>query len=204
MLQHVQRLIAVGILMASVTQETAAQGRDRRVVAGIRSGLIAGSMKLSQLDADFGDLANDGPSGPHMSGFFLLVSVRSHLRLGVETLVANSDQEPTTSMNYQAAGPVVELTYGEKWFMSGGVHAGGVIVNAMSRAETAPSTGATRGSYFKADGGFVAPYVDVGRRFARSEIGAYAKRAEIFGAKDRGGLSPFSATFVGVRLGIRL
>jgi hypothetical protein len=47
-----------------------------------------------------------------MSGFFFLVKVRPHLRLGVVTLVANSDQNARTTMNYQAAGPVVELSYG--------------------------------------------------------------------------------------------
>jgi hypothetical protein len=200
----IKRLVVLGFLMASLTQQMAAQGRDRTLVAGLRSGLISGPMKLSQLDAAFGDLANDGPSGPHMSGFFLLVPVRSHLRLGVETLVGNSDQKAATTMNYQAAGPVVDVTYGEKWFVSGGMHVGGVIVNAMARADAAPATGATRGSYFKANGGFVAPYIDAGYRYRRSEIGGYVKRVGMFGAKDRGGLSPFSATFVGVRLGIRL
>jgi hypothetical protein len=200
----IKRLVVLGALMASVTHVTAAQGRDRTVVAGIRSGLIAGSMPLSRLDGAFGDLANDGPSGPHMSGFYLLVSVRSHLRIGVETLVGNSDQEATTTMNYQAAGPVVELTYGKTWFVSGGVHAGGVIVNAMSRTGAQPATGATSGSYLKANGGFAAPYADVGYRLRRAEVGVYVKRAAMFGAEDRGGLSPFSATFVGVRFGLRL
>ncbi len=199
-----KRLVVLGLLMATITQQTAAQGRDRTVVAGIRSGLIAGSMKLSRIDAAFSDLENDGPSGPHMSGFFLLVKVRPHLRLGVETLVANSDQEATTTMNYQAAGPVAEVTYGETWFVAGGVHAGGLIVNAMSRTEATPATGATRGSYFKSDGAFAAPYVDVGYRLRRGELGVYVKRAGIFGAKDRGGLSPFSSAFVGVRFGVRM
>lgn len=199
-----KHFVVLGFVMSGLTHAAAAQSRDRTIVAGIRSGLIAGPMKLSRLDADFGDLANDGPVGPHMSGFFLLVSARSHLRLGVETLVANSDQEATTTMNYQAAGPVVEVTYGDKWFVSGGVHAGGVIVNAMSRTDAPPTAGATRGSYFKANGGFAAPYADVGYRLRRGEMGLYVKRAAMFGAKDRGGLSPLSAAFIGARFGIRL
>lgn len=200
----IKRLVVLGVLMASVTRPTVAQGRDRSVVAGIRSGLISGSMPLSRVDGAFDDLANDGPSGPHMSGFYLLVKVRSHLRIGVETLVGNSDEEANTTMNYQAAGPVMELTYGDKWFVSGGVHAGGVIVNAMSRTGAQPASGATGGSYFKANGGFAAPYADVGYRLRRTELTLYMKRAAMFGAKDRGGLSPFSATFVGIRLGVRL
>jgi hypothetical protein len=49
-------------------------------------------------------------------------------------------------MNYQAAGPVVEVAYGDTWFISGGVHAGGLVVNAMSRQGASPSEGATAGS----------------------------------------------------------
>jgi hypothetical protein len=139
-----------------------------------------------------------------MSGFFLMYRVRPYLRIGIETLVASSDKEGTTTMNYQAAGPVVELSYGRSWFVSGGVHGGGLIVNAMSRTGAAPATGATTGSYFKGDGYFLAPYVDVGRRFGRYEVSAFAKQVSIFGEKDRGGISEFSSTFVGLRFGAGL
>lgn len=107
-------------------------------------------------------------------------------------------------MNYQAAGPVIELSYGDRWFVSGGVHAGGLIVNAMVRQGAALSEGATTGSYFKGNGLFVAPTIDVGRRLGRSEAGLFVKRVNTFGEKARGGLSAFSATFVGVRLAVGL
>ena len=152
----------------------------------------------------FDDLAADGPKGPHMSGFFFLVKVRPSLRVGVETLVANSNKDARTSMNYQAAGPVVEVSYGRTWFVSGGVNAGGVIVNAMARPGAAPAQGATAGSYFKGEGMFVAPSVDVGYRFRRTEVGLYAKQVSVFGEKARGGISDFSSRFVGVRLAVGL
>ena len=107
-------------------------------------------------------------------------------------------------MNYQAAGPVVELSYGDSWFVSGGVHAGGLIVNAMARQGAAPSEGATAGSYFKGNGFFVAPTVDIGYRFRRSEVGLFAKRVNILGEKERGGISDFSSTFVGLRFAVGL
>lgn len=99
-----------------------------------------------------------------MSGFFLMYKLRSHLRIGVETLVASSDKNEATTMNYQAAGPVIEVSYGRSWRIAGGVHGGGVIVNAMARQGTAPESGASTGTFFKGDGAFLAPYVDVGRR----------------------------------------
>jgi hypothetical protein len=139
-----------------------------------------------------------------MSGFFLMYKVRPYLRVGIETLVASSDKGEATTMNYQAAGPVIELSYGKTWFVSGGVHGGGVIVNAMARQGAAPAEGATTGSYFKGDGVFLAPYVDVGRRIRRYEIGVFLKQVNIFGEKERGGLSDFSSTFVGLRFGIGL
>ncbi|MBL0890224.1 MAG: hypothetical protein IBJ19_06380 [Gemmatimonadaceae bacterium] len=203
-----KRLLVLGLLVAGVTDHALAQNGGQRAVVGIRSGLIAGSMSLSKLDPAFADLDYDGPKGPHMSGFFFLYQVRPHLRLGVETLVANSDETAGTTMSYQAAGPVAELTVGTTWFASLGVHAGGVVVNAMTRddvgATTDANTGATRGTFLKANGGFVAPYIDVGYRYRRAELGLYAKHASLRGGSNRGGIAPFSATFLGLRLGLRL
>ena|SRR5687767_9298357 len=190
--------------MASLPTQAVAQDRDRKYVAGIRSALITGTMELSGLDPAFDDLAADGPKGPHMSGFFFLIKVRPWLRLGVETLVANSDQDARTTMNYQAAGPVAELSYGDSWFVSGGVHMGGLIVNAMTRQGAAPSAGATAGSFYKGNGLFVAPSVDVGYRFRRTEVGLFMKQVNILGEKERGGISDFSSTFVGLRLAFGL
>lgn len=197
-------LAVIGLLMASVPTDAAAQNSDRKYVVGIRSALIMGTMDLSGLDPAFDNLAADGPEGPHMSGFFFLVKVRPNLRLGVETLVANSNQDARTTMNYQAAGPVAELSYGKKWFVSGGMHVGGLIVNAMARQGAARAEGATTGTFFKADGYFAAPTADVGYRFRRGELGLFMKQVNIFGAKDRGGISDFSSSFVGVRLALGL
>jgi hypothetical protein len=196
--------VVIGILVSSVSTTATAQDSDRKYVVGIRSALIVGTMELSGLDPAFDDLAADGPTGPHMSGYFFLFKVRPHLRIGVETLVANSDQNAATTMNYQAAGPVVELTYGNSWFVSGGVHMGGLIVNVMARQGAAPSEGATTGAFYKGNGLFVAPSVDIGYRIRRSEVGVFAKQVSIFGEKERGGISEFGSTFVGLRFAVGL
>ena len=197
-------LVLIGMLVSSVPKTASAQNSDRKYVVGIRSALIVGTMELSGLDPAFDDLAADGPSGPHMSGFFFLYKVRPFLRIGVETLVANSDQTAATTMNYQAAGPVVELSYGDSWFVSGGLHMGGLVVNAMARQGAAPSEGAAAGSFYKGNGLFVAPSVDIGYRFRRTEVGLFMKQVNILGEKERGGISDFSSTFVGLRLAFGL
>lgn len=197
-------LVLIGILAATISSQAAAQTSDSKYEAGIRSALITGTMKLSSLDPAFGDLSADGAKGAHMSGFFLMYKVRPHVRIGIETLVANSDKDAATSMNYQAAGPVVGLTYGERWFIAGGVHGGGLIVNAMARQGATPAEGASSGSFFKGDGGFIAPYVDVGYRFRRGEVGLFMKQVNVFGEADRGGISDFSSKFVGLRFALGL
>ena len=197
-------LALIGILVATISTDAAAQDRDRKYVVGIRSALITGTMNLSGLDPAFDDLAADGLAGPHMSGLFLLVKVRPNLRLGVETLVANSDQNARTTMNYQAAGPVAELSYGESWFVSGGVHMGGLIVNAIAREGAATSDGAATGSFFKGSGWFVAPSADAGYRYRRGEVSLFMKQVNIVGEKERGGISDFSSTFAGLRLAFGL
>jgi hypothetical protein len=203
--RHMRRiLVLIAIVATYVPSQASAQSRDRKYVVGIRSALITGTMDLSGLDPAFDDLGADGVEGPHMSGFFFLFNVRPHLRIGVETLVSNSDQNAATTMNYQAAGPVVELSYGESWFVSGGGHLGGLIVNAMARTGAAPSEGAATGSFFKGNGLFVAPTVDIGYRFRRSELGLFVKQVNIFGEEERGGISDFSSSFVGLRFAVRL
>ncbi len=200
----IRNLVLTGVLAAMLPMQAAAQERDRKYIVGIRSALITGTMDISGLDPAFGDLAPDGPEGPHMSGFFLMYKLRPYLRIGIETLVANSDKNAVTTMNYQAAGPVIEVSYGKSWFISGGVHAGGLIVNAMARQGATPAEGAATGSYYKGDGVFFAPSVDVGRRFRRYEIGVLMKQVNIFGEKERGGISEFSSSFVGLRFGVGL
>jgi hypothetical protein len=195
----VRRLVLIGILAAMVPAQAAAQDRDRKYVIGIRSALVMGTMELSKLDPAFDDLAPDGPEGPHMSGFFFMYQVRPHLRIGIETLVSSSSADAVTTMNYQAAGPVIEVSYGRTWFISAGVHGGGLIVNAMSRTGAAPAEGASTGSFFKGDGAFIAPSVDIGRRFGRNELGLFVKQVSIFGEQDRGGISEFSSAFMGLR-----
>jgi hypothetical protein len=198
--------VLLGIVVASAANEAPAQDRRPKYSVGIRSGLITRTMKLSRLDPAFDNLAPHGPKGPHMSGYFFLFAVRPNLWLGAETLVANSEDTLRTSMNYQAAGPVVQVSYGESWFISGGVHAGGLVVDAVARHGAAPSTGAATGSFFKGDGLFAAPFADVGYRFRGegAEVGLFIKRVNIFGERERGGISEFSSTFGGLRVAFRL
>lgn len=86
--------------------------------------------------------------------------------------------------------------------MAFGVHVGGLIVNAAARPGPAPSEGASAGSFYKGNGGFIAPYVGLARRFGRHELGVFVKAVRIFGESDRGGLTDFSAPFGGVRYAI--
>jgi hypothetical protein len=72
----------------------------------------------------------------------------------------------------------------------------------MAREGAAPSEGAAAGSFFKGNGAFVAPSVDVGYRFRRVGVGLFVKQVNIFGENDRGGISDFSSTFVGLRVSV--
>jgi hypothetical protein len=81
---------------------------------------------------------------------------------------------------------------------------GGLIVNAMAREGSAPSEGATAGSFYKGNGLFVAPSVDIGYRFRRSEVGLFVKQVSILGEEERGGISDFGARFVGLRFAVGL
>ena len=197
-------LLLIGIWLATTPMEVDAQESDGKYQLGLRSAVIIGEMDLSSLDQAFGDLDFDGVKGPHISGVFFLYRLRPYLRIGFETLVASSDRDEVTTMNYQAAGPVLDLSYGDPWSIAGGVHVGGLIANAMARQGTAPSEGASLGSFYKGSGGFLAPYMGIGFRFNRNELRLFVKPVITFGDSDRGGLAAFSAWFGGVRYAITL
>ncbi len=199
-----KKMMLIGVLATMLPICATAQTSDHKYEVGIRSALMVGTMDLSQLDPAFDDLSPDGATGAHMSGFYLLMKVRPHLRLGVETLVSNSDKTATTTMNYQAAGPVVELSYGRSWYVSGSVNAGGLIVNAMSRSGAAPAEGASQGSFFKGEGLYVAPSIDVGYRYRRLSLGVFLKQVSVFGEAERGGMSEFGSRFGGMKFSFGL
>ncbi len=199
-----RRLLLTGILLATLPMEVGAQESDGKYQLGLRSAVIIGEMDLSSLDQAFGDLDFDGVKGPHISGVFFLYRLRPYLRIGFETLVASSDRDEVTTMNYQAAGPVLDLSYGDPWSIAGGVHVGALIANAMARQGAAPSEGASFGSFYKGSGGFLAPYVGIGFRFNRNELRLFVKPVITFGDSDRGGLAAFSAWFSGVRYAFTL
>jgi len=189
----------LAILSCGLPTQLLGQESDFRYTVGLRSAVIVGSIELSSIDPAFGDLGFDGITGPHISGLFFHFSVRPHLRVGFETLVANSDQNRATTMNYQAGGPVVEISYGDPWLLAGGVHLGGLIANAMARQGSPPPEGASSGSFYKGEGGFLSPFASFGRRFDRDELRLLVKPVVVFG--DGGGLSGFTAWFAGLSYG---
>ena len=189
----------LAILTCGFSMQLQGQGSASRYTVGVRSAVIVGSIHLSRVDPAFDDLDFDGIVGPHISGLFFHYTVRPHLRVGFETLVANSDANRATTMNYQAGGPVAEVSFGDPWSLAGGIHLGGLIANAMARQGAPPTDGASSGSFYKGEGGFLSPFASVGRRFDRNELRLLVKPVVVFG--DAGGLSGFTAWFAGLSYG---
>ncbi len=189
----------LAILTCGLSTQLQGQVSESRYTVGVRSAVMVGTINLSRVDPAFGDLDFDGITGPHISGLFFQYAVRPHLRIGFETLVANSDEDRATTMNYQAGGPVAEMSYGDPWLLAGGVHLGGLIANAMARQGSPPPEGASSGSFYKGEGGFFSPFASFGRRFNRNELRLLVKPVVVFG--DGGGLSGFTAWFAGLSYG---
>ena len=177
----VKAALWLGILSCGLTAQVKGQEFESKYTVGIRSAVIVGAMDLSMVDPAFDDLDFDGIAGPHISGVFFLYRLRPQLRIGFETLTANSDRDEITTMNYQAGGPVAELSYGGSWSIAGGVHLGGLIANVMARQGPPLSEGASSGSFYKGEGGFIAPFAAFGRRFNRNELRLFMKPVIVFG-----------------------
>ena len=191
------------ILLACLLPALAwAQQPDKKFQIGMRSTMSLSTMNLSEIDPAFDDLSSNGITGPHHSGVFFLYAVRPYLRLGFETLVGNSDQDARTTMNYQAAGVVLDFVYGKKIFLAGGVHAGPIIVNAMQRDGDASVVKAHAGTNYKSSGLFTAPYVGVGVRIKSYEFRLFVKQVHVFSPDDAEvEMDPFSATYGGLSMG---
>jgi hypothetical protein len=170
---------------------------------GIHSMLVNGSMELSKIDPSFNDLSSDGIGGPHHSSLYLLRTVNEYLRIGVETLVGNSENKNSTTMNFQGAGVLFDISQGDKYFVNGGLHAGGVIVNVMSHSNgTAADNGVNSGIHYKDTGLFVAPYFGVGINFGKHELSLITKW--IFMSEgNNDDIDAFNAQYTGIGLGMK-
>lgn len=174
---------------------------SRRLQVGMRSALIAGTMKLSDLDSSFDDLDFDGISGAHHSTIFGTYEVRPYLRLGWETLVGNSDEDAETTMDFQAAGPIAELVFRRGRFVAvGGLHLGIMLANAMHRDDARADSGVQAGTFYKSGALFAAPYAGAGLFVGPFELRLFAKYVRV-GAGSKANASAFSAPYVGLSAG---
>lgn len=186
----------ITLLLIVLTSTAAAQeSASKRYFVGGHSAIILGSMKLSDIDASFSDLTTDGIKGPHHSGLFFQYAYRPYLRLGLETLVGNSDENGQTTMNFQAAGPVAEFVTLLPVSLSGGLHMGAMIMNAMNRSGIPSSNKVHTGTYFKTAGVFLAPFAGIGTRIRTMEVRLFAKYILVAGENQ---VSAFSAFYTGI------
>ncbi len=201
------RIIFAVLLAAVLIQTTVAEefdGKDRIYHIGMRSAILLGSMDLSKIDGDFDSLDSNGFTGPHHSGVFLAYDLNAHLRVGFETLAGNSDLKARTTMYFNCAGPVVELRYGGKVNMHGGLHAGAVIADAMTRQGVDEENGVREGKHYKSAGYFAAPYLGIGINSGSREISIFVKHTNFFAGGDFYALDAFDASYVGLGLSWRL
>lgn len=167
----------------------------------IRQALMASHMSLSKINPAFNDLSPDGLKGAHQSSLYFLRRITPHFAVGVETLTGNSDAKANTSMDFQGVGLLFDFVGGRKYFVAGGVHAGGVLVDAMQKETPASGKYVESGTFFKSDGYFFAPYAGVGLNLRNFELRILAKSVLMAGA---GKMNAFNSTYVGLSFGWNL
>lgn len=178
--------------------------KPRKYHLGGRSALIVGEMPLSKIAPGFDDLATAGLKGAHHSGLYFMQEIKPNVRLGLETLVGNSDEKAKTTMNFQGLGATANFIYGRKLLLSGGLHAGGIIVNAQQRAGAASDNRAQSGTHFKSSGFFLAPFAGVGLRVRNKEMSLFIKHVSLYARKTQGPLEAFNSLYAGIGYGVAL
>lgn len=195
-------LMAASLLYGPISEAHASEAaKVRKYQIGIHSMVAVDDVELSAIGLEFDDLSSGKLDGPHQSSVYLLTSINGHVRIGAETLVGNSSQDENTSMNFQGLGFLADLVYGEKFIVHGGLHIGGVIVNATTRTGESENDNTHRGQFFKDTGVFVAPYIGVGYRTEKLEFSVIAKWLN-FAESESDEFSAFDAPYAGIGLGI--
>jgi len=106
-------------------------------------------------------------------------------------------------MNFQGAGILIDVIQGDKYFVNGGLHAGGVIVNVMSHSTgAAADNGFNSGIHYKDTGLFVAPYIGVGIKLGKHELSLITKRT-FMSEGNNDNIDAFNAQYTGIGLGIK-
>ena len=193
-------LLLVGIITSPVHAQ-----KNKKFHIGQRSTMVLGSMNLSEIDPAFDDLTAKGGlgDGVHHSSVYFLYQIRPNLKVGFETLVGNSSEHEKTSMDFQAAGAVVEWTYGRSVFVAGGAQMGAMIVDALSRDDAYADERVAKGTFFKGGGPFIAPYVGIGKYFGAWEARLMLKSVFVGQVEDDAPMDAFSAHYAGISVGYR-
>lgn len=197
-------VLVAAILMLPVTLRAGEKDKTRKYQIGGRSALILGEMPLSKIAPSFDDLSTAGLKGAHHSGLYFVQEIKPNVRFGLETLVGNSNEKAKTTMNFQGLGATANFIYGRKLFLSGGLHAGGIIVNAQQREGAASDNRAQSGTHFKSSGFFLAPFAGLGLRVRNKEISLFIKHVSLYASKAQGPLEAFNSLYAGLGYGVNL
>lgn len=173
---------------------------------GMRSTFITNTMQLSKLNPAFDDLSRDGLKGAHHSSIYFLRSINPHFRIGFETLTGNSDVDAETSMDFQGGGLLLDFHYnlGRQFFVAGGIHAGGILVDAVHRETEASGKSVQTGTFYKSEGVFLAPSVAIGVNVKRVEFRIVVKPLFMTAVEEGNDMNRFNSTYVGLSHGWNL
>ena len=176
--------------------------KEKKYQFGLRSAIITGGLQLSEINPAFDNLSSDGLKGAHHSSIYFLRSIKPWLRVGLETLTGNSKVNAETSMDFQGAGLLLDFIFGEKFFVAGGVHAGGIIVDAVHKETAASGENVETGTFYKSEGVFLAPYAAIGINIKASEFRFFVKPVFMTSAEKANNLDGFNSTSVGLSYGL--
>ncbi len=186
-------LSAVIIFMGDLANAT----EKRKHQFGGHSMVYSGKMELSKIDPEFSDLSGGSLDGVHHSSFFLKRNLNEHFRIGIETLVGNSEANGD-SMNFQGAGLTFDGIYGNKYFIATGIHVGAIIVNATHSDNAEIENGVYSGKFYKDSGVFLAPHVEVGVRWTMVELTLTVKHVQVALGEKNDDIKAFSGIYTGL------
>ncbi|MFQ5630532.1 MAG: hypothetical protein ACE5I1_17300 [bacterium] len=130
-----------------------------------------------------------------------MYKLKPYFLIGFGTLVGNSDEKAETTVDFQAAGVVLDFVYGKKLFAAGGFHLGAIIADVLHKQAEADGEKVHSGTFYKSSGLFLAPHVSVGINRKSHEFRLIFKPVFVFASEDQNKIDGFNASYLGVSYG---
>jgi len=193
-MKKVARLVSITVVILLLTTRL---GSAAEYITGFKIDTVATDIKVSSVGTDdFSDV--DSGSGWE---FFILKQKSPNLRVGGSAFHLHGKASDTT-VDISGGGIMLELVYGKRWQIAGGLQVGGASIIATNKERSSSTKEVNEGKFTHADGILASPYLTLGVTFGTIGVDLIAKKVIFITGSEHS--EEFGFSTVGLRMRIKL